>query len=537
MRDTLKRTSLSEGSQNSNRPNFDFVEQETGWYERQLWSTQLAGGFNVGEWGINARMGYAESSREAPFEMTLGYSRSNQEANPFGEVFINRLDNGQTGFARVTFSDLDESVFSYGLDLTYPFGDSVVVSAGFEHGSTDRDSFRREFLVLAPADFQTGVAMLRPEFLLGPAVIEAFNIGLVESTENDPAFTASLETDAVYLMVQAEIADGLEISAGARYETADQTVSPVAVFNTGFSSTAATNLSNDYVLPAVTLTYKFRDDMQLRLNASQTIARPQFRELMFQAYFDPESNRAYRGNPLLVDSEFTNAELRYEWYIAPEERLSVAAFYKEIDRPIESFTGFNDNTPVTSFANAPRATLYGLEVESQKYFDVGRILDGAFFSSRRAVLIGNYTWTDSSIEVRDGDITNVFGTTPQPAGNFFVDGTPLTGQSDHLVNFQIGLENVETLSQQTLLLSYASDRAFSRGAAGLPDVVESPGINLDLVIRQGLSLFGQDLEFKFEARNLLKTEYQEFQQRGDNKVFFQRYETGIKFSASVTASF
>ena len=69
------------------------------------------------------------------------------------------------------------------------------------------------------------------------------------------------------------------------------------------------------------------------------IARPQFRELMFQAYFDPESNRSYRGNPLLVDSEFTNAEARYEWYFAPEQRVSIAGFWKQIDRP-EAFRFF-----------------------------------------------------------------------------------------------------------------------------------------------------------------------------------------------------
>ncbi len=63
-----------------------------------------------------------------------------------------------------------------------------------------------------------------------------------------------------------------------------------------------------------------------------------------------------------------NAEARYEWYFAPEQRFSVAGFYKKIDQPIEAFTGFTDNTPETSFANAPEAVLYGVELEVQKYF-------------------------------------------------------------------------------------------------------------------------------------------------------------------------
>jgi outer membrane receptor protein involved in Fe transport len=537
VRDTLKRTSLAEGKQNNQRPTFDFLEQETGWYERQLWSTQLSAGFNLDPLKVDARIALAKSTREAPFELGMGYSKSNIAASPYGGYFINRLDNGQTGYGRISFSDLEEDLFSYGVDLTYSVSPTTVLSAGIEYGKTERDSERREFLMLAPSSFLSGVAMFRPDYLLGSAVVDYFGIGLVESTETDPAFTASLETQAAYTQLQAEIADGLELSVGARYEQGEQTVAPLKVFNVASTSEAGTNLDNDYVLPAVTLTYKFGENMQLRLNGSKTVARPQFRELMFQAYFDPESNRSYRGNPLLVDSEFTNAELRYEWYFAPEQRFSVAGFYKQIDKPIEAFTAFNDNTPVTSFANAPKATLLGIELESQKYIDMDLVFDSAFFASRRGVLIGNYTWSDSKIDVGSGDTVDVFGTTTQPASNFFVDGSPLTGQSNHLVNLQIGLEDRESLSQQTLLISYAADRAFSRGAAGLPDVVESPGINVDFVIRQGVNWFGQDLELKFEARNLLETEYQEFQERSGNKVFFNRYDSGVKFSASISASF
>jgi len=277
--------------------------------------------------------------------------------------------------------------------------------------------------------------------------------------------------------------------------------------------------------------------MQARLNASRTIARPQFRELMFQAYFEPESNRSYRGNPLLVDSEFTNAEARYEWYFAADQRFAIAGFWKQIDRPIEAFTGFNDNNPVTSYANAPEATLYGVETEVQKYFGLERFASLGFLGARQAVVIGNYTFTQSKIKVGANDSVSVFGTTTQPASNFFIDGTPLTGQSDHLVNLQLGLESSERLSQQTLLLSYASDRVTSRGAAGLPDIYESPGLTVDLVAREGFSLFGQDLELKLEGRNLARRGYREFQERGGNRVFYNRYDIGARFSASVTARF
>jgi TonB-dependent receptor len=537
IRDTLKRTSLAEGKQNSQRPGRDFLEQETGWYERQVWSTQLSAGFNLDPVKLDLRAAYANSSRKAPFELGFGYSRSNIAADPYGAYFINRLDNGQTGYASIVFSELDEDLFAYGADASWEVAPAIVLSAGFEGTDTERDSERREFLAIAPSSFPSGVAMFRPDYLLGSQVVDFYDIASIETTESDPAFTATLETQAAYLQAQAEVADGFEVNAGVRYEKAEQTVEPRQVFATPAGSTAVTRLENDYVLPALTLTWKFADDMQARFNASQTIARPQFRELMFQAYYDPESNRAYRGNPLLVDSEFKNAELRWEWYFAREQRLTVAGFWKEIDKPIEAFTGFNDNNPVTSFANAPAATLYGVEFESQKDFGLWDMSDAPFFASRKLVLIGNYTWSKSELSVEPGDTTEVFGTVTQPASNFFRDGAPLTGQSEHLVNLQFGIEDEDALSQQTLLVSYASDRVTSRGAAGLPDIYESPGVSIDFVARQGFQFMGKEMEFKFEARNLLRRDYREYQERGPNRIYFNRYDQGVKLSASVSASF
>ena len=527
--DTLKRASLASGFENAQSLGSDFLEQNTGWYERQLLGTQLSGEMNWDSWNLGARASYSNSKREAPDEIWIGYERSNQAASPYGAYFLNRLDNGQTGYAKVAYSDLDEDLMSGGVDLTKIFSPTFRATIGYDYTDTERDSTRREFQIVAPATLPNGIAMQRPDYLLGSGIIEHYGIGLVETTESDPAFGAELRTHAAYLQFQTEFSDAFELSFGARYETGEQDVYPIQVFNTLSNSGASTHLENDYVLPAATLTWRFADGMQARLNASQTIARPQFRELMFQTYFDPESNREYRGNPLLVDSEFFNAEGRFEWYFASEERVSAAAFYKKIDKPIESFTGFNDNTTVTSFANAPEAELYGAEFEMQKYFSVS--------DSRRAVLIGNYTYTNSTFNVGAGDTVSIYGTTTQPATNFFRDGSQLTGQSDHIVNLQFGLEQSGRLSQQTLLLNYASDRVTSRGASGLPDIYESPGFKVDLVLRQGFTLFQQDVEAKFEARNLLGEGYEEFQEREGNVVYYNKYDIGTMFSLSVSMNF
>ncbi len=535
--DTLKHTSLARGKQNNQRFGADYLEQKTGWYERELLSTQATANIGLERFTIGARASFSRSQRDAPYELGIGYQRSNQANDPYGEYFLNRLDNGNTGFATAAFSTLEEDLKSAGVDVTMEFTPTFQGTVGYDFAHTARESARREFQMVAPSSFPDAVAMMRPDYLLGPAVIDAFGIGLVETTESDPAFAAGLRTQAGYLQLQAELGSALELSIGARHEAAEQDVHPLQVFDTLTNSGASTRLDNDYLLPGATLTWQLPDSMQLRFNASKTIARPQFRELMFQSYYDPESNRAYRGNPLLIDSGFFNAESRFEWYFNTEERLSAAAFYKKIDRPIEAFTGFNENTPITSFANAPEATLYGAELELLKFFPLDELFDATFFGSRRAVVIGNYTYTDSTINVDASDTVAVFGTAIQPASNFFRDGSQLTGQSNHLVNLQLGLESAGVLSQQTLLLSYASDRVTSRGAAGLPDIYESPGLRVDVVLRQGLTFLQQEFEAKLEARNILGRGYKEFQERGGNIVYFNKYDVGSSFVASLTVNF
>ena len=538
IRDTIKQARIALG--NRQQTNVDFMQQKTAFYERQLIDTQVVGEFKLAP-GINLdlRAAYANSQREAPDELSLEYVRTNSAADPFGALFVNRLNNGNGGDAGITFSDLSEDLVSGGADLSFLVVDSLTGTIGAAYQDTRRDSSRRDFLFLAPNNFLTGVGVFRPDFLLQPSVINQFRIALIETDEGNPSFTARLRNYAGYLKANWQLTEELSIDAGVRYEDATQRVDPVQVFTVPGAGTAGTSLKNDYFLPAGTITWQVRPDMQVRLSASKTIARPQFRELINQPYFDPDSNRPYRGNPLLVDSRLTNAEARYEWYFAPEQRLSVSGFYKRITNPIEAFITGGDL--VTSYANAPEATLYGAEFEAQKYFDLSDIGgDNSFFADRRAVLIGNYTYTNSRIKVGPGDTTRVFGAASTRASDFFQDGSPLTGQSDHLANIQFGLENTERLSQQTILLSYASKRAVSRGLNGnppQPDVIEKPGFRIDFVAREAIPVMGREIELKFEARNITGQKHEEFQQSGANRVDINTYDVGTTLALSAAINF
>ncbi|MFP5433862.1 MAG: TonB-dependent receptor domain-containing protein, partial [Alphaproteobacteria bacterium] len=373
----------------------DFLQQNTAWYERQLIDTQLVGEFKLSDaLSLDMRGGFANSQREAPYEREFVYVRTNRDLaiDPVGDRFVNAL-NRQRGDASVTFSDLNEDLWFAGVDLSYKIAPGFSLTAGYAFNDTKRRSSRYE-LHFDAVNLPIPVQQLRPDFLLSDASIQLYDIGLLEFSGNYPVYDAALRTHAGYGQVQAELFPGLSINAGVRYEKGDMSVTGVDVYSTGL--TPFNEIRNDYWLPAVTVTVEAARGLQLRASASKTIARPQFRELIAQPYLDTESNRFFRGNPFLQDSELWNADVRAEWYMGRDERITVAAFYKKIDNPIETYTTITDTYNVTtSFANAPEATLYGAELEVQKYIPLDGWSDSSFFQSRRIVLIGNYTYTQS----------------------------------------------------------------------------------------------------------------------------------------------
>ena len=531
IRDTLKRAGLAIGEDLQDDDSVQ--EQTTGWFERQLINTQGVAELEFGDLSVDLRGGYAQTRREAPYEYTFTYERRNTPGL-LGDAFLNLLDR-QTGGASVSFSELEENLYYGGIDVSYPVTDWLRLTAGYAYTDTRRVSERREFLVNASTEFDDAVGLLRPDLLLGDAIIEFYNIGLIESTQSDPAFAAGLEIQAGYLQGRFEPGAGLTIDLGVRYEDAVQRVDPVEVFAVPTNSATSTFLANDYWLPAATVTWEITDSLQARFNASKTIARPQFRELIFQTYFDPETNRQFNGNPSLVDSRLTNAEARLEYYFGRGNRVSLAGFYKDIDQPIEVFSSFSDNDQISGFANAPKATLYGAEFEAQATIPT---MDwGGWFENKQIVAVANYTFTKSELKVGADDIARVFPFADQPATNFFRNGVPLTGQSDHIANLQLGLENQDTLQQFTLLVSYASERVTSRGTAALPDIVENPGLKVDFVYRQAVPLFGREFELKAEARNIFGRDNFEYQTNGTNRIEINTYEVGQSFSLSVSTEF
>jgi outer membrane receptor protein involved in Fe transport len=530
--DTSKEAQISTG--------FDFNEgadvfdESSGWFERELTYLQIAGEHVFGDLEANWRAAYSESTRDAPYERSL-------------RRFIDE-DSGQpvynkTGNYRIRFSDLNDQVESIGGDLAYTFyfGESreAELSAGFDHARTEREYNSLSLRFIGGNTSLPGVEDLRPDFLFSPDNIDPARFVLQEVTTPNDSYAASLEVDAAYVQLDTDITDYIQATLGLRQERATEFVQTFDRF--GNLGAGAVNLENDYLLPSATLTWNFADDLQLRLGYSETIARPQFRELALSSYVDPQTDRVYRGNSELIDSQLTNYDARLEYYMGRNQFITAAAFFKELENPIEEYQ-FSTSTFVfeTTFINSPKAELLGGELEYRTRFDMP--FEGEFWLDRDWLFSANYTYTKSEIVASSTDLIFEPVTSQFISAELFaIDGASLQGTPEHIINLQFGWET--DVEQMTLLLGWVDQRILQRGiplpGRELPDVIEDPGVQLDLVYRRDFTFGDRDVTLGLSARNLLNVANEEFQENGGDlgRTEFNTYERGTSLSASLTAKF
>ncbi len=507
-------------------------DDSTYWYERELINTQLSGSHAFGEYSdvvFEWRAAHATASRDAPYEKGIRYEK-------IAEGRYEHDASQQQNFTR--FSNVEDTIDSFGADVTWtlPTERSIILRSGVAALDNDRSALSREFRFLAlDGALPANVRLERVDYLLSNFNTDSGLLSLRETTGADgaAAYDAILETRAVYVEAETQLLENLRVTGGLRYEDATQGVTPIDLFGDQ-PLTAAAPLENDYLLPALTATWTFGDNMQVRLGASKTIARPQFRELAPQQYLDIDSDRVLIGNPFLVDSELLNLDARFEWYFGEAQYFTAGVFHKDIDRPVEAVVNEAGATLQQTFLNAPKATLYGLELDYKKLFDLGGRLDG-----NRFVFGANYTYTQSEVSVDADDVTFPLGGNgqPRPAAELVRDGSRMQGQSDHLANLQFGLENPETGSQAILLVGYGSERIVARGRPGQPDILIDPGAMLDFVARKGMKWGDTKVTLSFEARNLLGEEFHEYQEFKDSRLDINRYELGSSYSLNLSVSF
>ncbi len=540
IRKTTKQTFSREGFDGLQAA--DVRDDRTAWYERELYSSQLNGRHFRDQWTFDWRAAVSQTRRDAPYEMNTRFG--------FNTTANNYLYSGGNSDNRMTFSYLDDKVVSAAMDVEYvqPLSTArdITYSAGFEGYRNTRKSQSRSFgFVFNASDPATDFLFLqqRPDFLFSNFNINPNRFVLREVTgaAGAAAYDAGLEVFGAYAKVDAEIIPLVRVALGVRYEDATQDVTLRSLISSEEAPDSPPSLDNGYVLPAGTLTWNFAEDQQLRLGASKSIGRPQFRELAPQQYFDPDSSRTFIGNPYLVDTEILNLDARYEYYFDRGQAFSFGLFFKDLDKPVEAIVVSQSASVFQTYLNAPSATLYGAEVDFKKVFDSP--FETPFLASKEFLVQANYTYTKSELNVGADDLVFPLqaGGQGRPATDFVADGDQLQGQSEHIANIQLGWRDDSAKSQGTLLATYSTERISARAPNREPDFIQDPGLVLDFVFKKGFALGNKDLNFDFKVNNILGERFYEFQKGRDDGisgiVIVNGYDLGTTFTLGLSAEF
>lgn len=452
------------------------------WIEEGIFSSKFSGQHFVQSMSnsqIDWRFTYSRANRDEPDLREVLY-----EYRPSVDEFV-LADESQSGFRM--FNGLDDfvydlagdwSVFSTqwsGLPTMYKFGAQVT--------DRDRDFSSRRFR-FAPRN-TIGVDLSQPpEVLFSEQNLSGTRpvFELNEETRNTDAYTADQRIYAGYGMVDLPLADDWRFVGGVRVESSKQNVLTFDPFNAA-RPPIESSLDNTDILPGLNIIYRLNDRMNVRGGYSQTVNRPEFRELAPFEFTDVVGGRAVVGNPDLRRALIRNVDVRWEWFPSGSEVIAASFFYKDFTDPIERVVQATAQLR-TSYQNALGAVNKGFEVEARK--NLGQWVFTA----------ANYTFVDSAIELERG--------TAQVQTSL---DRPLAGQSKNVFNgiFEFHIPEGRAISGLSirLLYNFHGDRITDVGSLGLPDIIEEGRGRFDLV---ALYRYNQ-LVFRFSADNLNDPEH------------------------------
>jgi outer membrane receptor for ferrienterochelin and colicin len=261
-------------------------------------------------------------------------------------------------------------------------------------------------------------------------------------------------------------------------------------------SESTRHYKSDDLFPSVNLLYRFNDKHQLRLAYGRTVNRPEFREYSSSVYYDFDLASNVQGNTELTNCYIDNLDLRYEFYPSRGEMVSLAAFYKHFDSPIEwTYTVTGGTDLVYSFENANAANSFGLELDVKK--DLSFLLTGLSWAFNGSLIHSRVDF-------------------PKGSRN---ENRPMQGQSPYLVNtglfYHLDQANLDLsllynrIGRRIIGVGRSEGTTGSEDNARVPDSYEMPRNTIDLSASMKL---GRHWEMRASVRDLLaeKVYYKQF---------------------------
>ena len=481
------------------------------WNQRSLYSGQLTGEHTLtmlGNVSLDWRASLSTSKKEVPDRKEVTFYRLLGNTNDKFEAATNQR----------SWSTLNDRNTTAGLDVTIPL-DHFKLKTGILTESKKTNYQIRYFNVRA--DYSGGASSDLTTLPL-ERIYSADNFGsgkflFDESSKASDTYDASQTLVAGFVMADVPFEmfrEKFRFVGGARLEHSNQLVDvPRTLVPGGPVETAG--LKNSDFLPSANLTYAVNDFTNLRFAYSNSVNRPEFRELSPTGFYDFIKYELVAGNPNLRRSLAKNYDVRVELFPGIGELIAVSYFKKEIADAIEERL-VQTATRTRSWFNSDFALNSGWEFEVRKSLS----FLGGYFGNFSVT--GNYTLIRSTVEF-------VQTTGNSEATTSTISHRPMQGQSPYMVN--VSLLFVEpTLGTSINILYNKLGRRLDAVGFLASDIYEEPRDQVDLSLSQPM---WTGLEAKLTVKNL--DNRQRILTRDD--ILFERTTTGTTYSLQLSQSF
>lgn len=528
--------------------------------DQRMWTTSISGEHLFTQNGIQLTWSAAlsKASEERPNERYVNWAAEDVD---LGLLNIDASDQREpriTDNVPLSLFELDEITeeyqytedkdFNARLDLKIPltkegkYANSIKFGGRYRSKDKERDNNFFEYkpinepgsiLDWANADYSNpdflagdyNIGRFTTEEFLGSLDLDNANLFEKEDKPDEYAadnYTAEEKIMAGYVQLEQKLGDKLSMIAGVRFEKTDIDYTGNE-FDEDTEEVTPQTGSDDYnnFLPGVHFKYDINKNSILRFAWTNTIARPNYYDLVPYRAIKEDNEELEVGNPALEPTTSMNFDFMAENYFKSVGLVSAGIFYKKLDDFIYIYSEDDYVDPVSGNTydeffqprNGAEATLFGIEFAFQRRLD---FLKGIF---KNISIYTNYTYTSSSA---DNPVLDA-----QVSGDEDID---LPGTSPHTFNANI------TYQDEKLVVGLS----FNFTAAYIdPDELDiTPGLEryyddatyLDF---NAAYAFTPNIRFFLEANNLLNQPLRFY--AGDKDRTFQqefynaRVNAGVKF--------
>jgi protocatechuate 3,4-dioxygenase beta subunit len=402
------------------------------------------------------------------------------------------------------FRTLSEMAYSAHTTISIPFyqwaDDSSTVSFGGGWDFKQRTVRERRFEYMAKNyTYNQARRYSNPEIFFTPhntgllpdtttASGYSWGITLQDLSENVSQWDGSQNVIAAFLMSELPLGGPFSLTSGIRWEWT--AMDGESIFEKEYDRTHMQLNQHDF-LPALLLTTKLRESMNLRLSFSRTLARPMLREMAEYPTSSFTGGTSFIGNKGLKNSSIYNFDARWEWFIRPGELLAISPFYKIINKPIEyRFLAAGQYLQPINTKGSSR--IGGMEFEVRKQLDFTQAL-------RRFQFAGNITASFSEVDLSKEDESM------RKLKNYFPNESetrPFQGQSPLVLNFLLTYDNPDIGTNCNILYNFFWQRLDELTPPNVPWLWQKSSGLLNLTARQKIS---EQWELKLKVKDILNS--------------------------------